>query len=353
MSKVVFLSIKNVSKEDVQKNVKKAMALGEWKKYIHGPKIFLKINGISDQVVPGQCPSPWVLEAVLQEVRGAYPNAEISLGDANLAAAKQLDKASILWGHRELAEKYGARFVNLSDDTFQEVPIDSKIMTKIPLPKTLLEADTILNIPVMKAHCMSLITCCLKNHWGMIPRFRHQYHPVYDQFISDINRFFSKTKFNLVDGTVSMEGNAPRTGITKVCSVIFAGNDRVAVDYKVAQYMGFDPKNVKHIWTSERDGVGSTKNIKLVGDKFYVNPFKSPEPDKQPIFYWETRMRKIPGVKQILFDTPVFNLLAEVATFYNTNIWYNKYGKKYMREIMQTPYAAEFGPIFEKHGIKL
>lgn len=40
MSKVVFLKIKNISKQNVQDTVKKAMKLGNWDKHIKG-KIFV------------------------------------------------------------------------------------------------------------------------------------------------------------------------------------------------------------------------------------------------------------------------------------------------------------------------
>ncbi len=351
MSDVVFLKVTEISGSGVEETVRHAMTLGEWDRYITGNKIFVKINGISDQVVPGQCTSPWVLEAALKVVREKYPHAELSMGDTNLAAAEQFNKAAELWRFKELAEQYNVRLVNLAEDATKEVEVGGKIFKKLELPVTLIDADSILNIPVMKSHCLTTITCCLKNHWGCVPRFRHQYHPVADQCIPDINFYFKKTRFNLIDGTISMEGNAPRTGISKICNVIFASSDRVAADYTVARYMGFDADAITHIKNAEDMGIGSRKNISIIGDPFEINPFKAPEPDKQPIFKYETMFRKIPGVKQILFDTPIFNGLCSIATFYNTNIWYNSEGKKYIRQVMATEYAKEFGPIYDKNHI--
>ncbi len=352
MSDVIFLNVQDISEAGVFATVKKAMELGRWDEFIKGPKIFLKINGISDQVVPGQCTSPWVLEAVIRIVKEQFPEADIAMGDTNLAAAQQFNTAAKLWGFRDLAEKYGIKLVNLAEDEAIEVEVGGKIFKKLTLPKSLVDADSILNIPVMKSHCLTTITCCLKNHWGCVPRFRHQYHVVADQCIPDINYYFKKTRFNLIDGTVSMEGNAPRTGISKVCSVIFASNDRVAADYSVAKYMGFPPENIPHILNAEAMGIGSTKNINIIGDNPVVNPFKWPEPDNQPIFKYEMMFRKVPVLKQILFDTPVFSLLCRIATYYNTNIWYNSEGKKYIRSVMKTEYSKEFGPIYKKHNIE-
>ncbi len=73
MSDVIFLNVQDISEAGVFATVKKAMELGRWDEFIKGPKIFLKINGISDQVVPGQCTSPWVLEAVIRIVKEQFP----------------------------------------------------------------------------------------------------------------------------------------------------------------------------------------------------------------------------------------------------------------------------------------
>jgi hypothetical protein len=158
--------------------------------------------------------------------------------------------------------------------------------------------------------------------------------------------------FNLVDGTICMEGNAPRTGIPKICNVIFAGHDRVAIDYTVAKFMGFDAAKIKHIENAEKMGIGSRNNIKIVGDEFEVIPFMPPKPGDQPIFKYETMFRKSP-LKPLVFDTPLFKCACKIATFYNTKWWYGKKGKKYLKEILKTKYASEFQPIIESKKIKL
>lgn len=344
MPEVVFLKIKEVSKKNVQDTVKKAMQMGNWDKYIKG-KIFIKINSLSDQLVPGQNTSPWIVEAVLETVKNRYPNNEIYVGDADLAADKQLNRAAKLWGNSDLAEKFGMKFVNLSEQPLTKVNFNGLAIKEVEVPQILLDVDTILNLPIAKTHCLTTITCCLKNHWGLLPRFRHQFHPVADQAIPDVNNFFRKTTFNIVDGTIGMEGNAPRTGIPKICNVIFAGPDRVAIDYTVAKYMGFDADKIKHIEVAESLGIGSRKDIKIIGDKFEINPFVAPTPNEQPIFKFETMCRKNKILKPIVFDTPIFKCMCKIATFYNTKWWYGKKGKQYIRDILKTDYKDEFMPI--------
>jgi len=351
MSKVAFVKVKHVE-NGVHEAVWRAMELTDWKKYVNGKKIFVKINGISDQLVPGQCTSPWVVDAVLKKIKEHLPRAEIFIGDANLAATEQLDKSAEVWGIKELVKKYKIKFVNLSHQPLVETHLPGKKVHKLNFPKILLDVDCIVNLPVAKAHCLTKITCCLKNHWGLIPRFRHQYHIYVNDVIADINKFFSKTTYNVVDATICLEGNAPRTGIPKICDVIFAGHDRVSIDTAAAVFMGFDPKKIGHILESEKRGVGETKYT-IVGDKFYVDKFIEPEPSKQPIFFWEMLMRKVPIASYLIFRTPLFKIAAWGATKYNTLWWYNLTGKKYAKEIIfDTWYGKEFRPLWDRSGGK-
>ena len=103
MPKVAFVKFDVVSKENVMENTKRAMRLADWESHVKGSKIFVKINGIADQMIPGVSTSPWVFEAVLQELRRKLPDAEIFVGDADLAAYKQLHKTIKLWGYYNLS----------------------------------------------------------------------------------------------------------------------------------------------------------------------------------------------------------------------------------------------------------
>ena len=352
-SKVAFVKVKH-EENGVQKAVIRAMKLANWKRYVRGKKIFVKINGISDQLVPGQCTSPWVIDTVLSELRKNFPKAKIYIGDANLAAAEQLNRAAKLWGFYELAEKHKAEFINLSEQPLLKTDFKGKVLRDMEVPKILLDVDCIVNLPVAKTHCLTTITCCLKNHWGLLPRFRHQYHLVANQAIPDVNNFFRKTTFNVVDATICMEGNAPRTGVPIIFDSILAGNDRVALDSAVATLFGFNPRKIEHIVNAEKMGLGNI-DFEIIGDKKEFKPkkVKAPEPNKQPIFLLEMNLRKVPIVNFLIFRTKIFDFFAWGATQYNTVWWYNFHGKKYAKKIIyETWYGNEFKELWERTGGK-
>lgn len=337
-SLVLFIKVKQI-RGGVQKAVKTAM-LPLWKKNVlKGSEVFVKVNLISSEYVPGQCTSPMVLDEVLKELTERGYN--VTLGDADLAAARQCNKAAKIWGHKKLAKKYGACFQNLSEDELIKVKLNGRVFKSLDVPKSVLDADSIVNLPVMKTHCLTGLTCSLKHFWGVVPRVRHQYHLVVDDAIADITSFLKpKIAHTIVDGTIAMEGNAPRTGTSKICNVILASTDPVALDAVVAKYMGMPIP--KHVITAANRGVG-VLNYVLQGDDFNPNPFILPKPDKQPIFKWEMAFRKS-ILKPIMFDTSMFEIFAWIATKYNSFWYYRREGIKYAKKIAKTWYAKELAP---------
>jgi uncharacterized protein (DUF362 family) len=335
MSEVLFIRVRP-RPGGVQEATKAAMA-PLWKKHLlPGNKIFVKVNLISSEFVPGQCTSPLVLDEVLKELsENGY---EVTFGDADLAAARQCDKASRIWGHRKLGDKYGAKFQNLSKDKLVRIEINGKVFKTLDVPLCVLEADHIVSLPVMKTHCLTGLTCSLKHFWGVVPRVRHQYHLVVDDAIADITSFLKpKLAYTVADGTICMEGNAPRTGITKICDIIMASIDPVALDTVASKYMGIPVPN--HVKVAAERAVG-TLDFALRGDKFEPNPFLPPNPQKQAIFFWEMTLRKT-ALKPVIFDTPLFEIFSWIATKYNSFWYYKREGIKYALEAAKTWYGKE------------
>jgi len=329
-SEVFFIKVKQVP-NGVQEAVKTAIQ-PLWENHLlRGRKVFVKVNLISSEFVPGQCTSPMVLDEVLKELtENGY---EVTFGDADLAAARQCDTAAKVWGHKRLAEKYGVRFQNLSKDKLIKVKLNGKVFKTLDVPKCVLDADHIISLPVMKTHCLTGLTCSLKHFWGVVPRVRHQYHLVVDDAIADITSFLRpKLAYTVVDGTICMEGDAPRTGKTKICNMIMASTDPVALDVVAAKYMGIPTP--RHVIAASERSVGNL-NYTLKGDEFKPNPFLLPNPDKQPIFYWEMTLRKTP-LKPIIFDTSMFEIFSWIATKYNSFWYYKREGMKYAQETSKT-----------------
>lgn len=347
-SAVSHAKIKGNDKEAVLDAVKKAMQLADWKKHVKGKKIFLKPNLLSDQLVPGQCTSPWVFEGVVKVIR-ELGDVEIYAGDADVATAKQMEKAARTWGIKDVCEKYGVRFVNLSKQPTVKIKVPKgKIFRSLNIPKILADCDCIVTIPVIKTHNVTTMTCSLKNQWGCIPRFRHQFHLVADKCIPELNSAL-KVKFAVADGTVCLEENGPRVGRPKIMNSVFATSDRVAMDTCACNFMQINPKTVGHIQYAEKIGLGDPKyNIR--GDKMESKKFRPALVENHPIVKWELRLRKIPVINELLFKTPIFNIPAFFAAKYNSIWWYHLKGKRWAKKVVRSNpmYLKEFGPLLKR-----
>jgi len=331
-------------RESVQEAVSRIMELADYRKFVRG-SVFLKLNLLSLQVVPGQCTSPYVLEGILKRLREDGFD-EIYVGDANVATVRQVMRAAKRWGVLELCKKYGIKFVNLSKE--KRVKIDSKLFGKIGIPKILLDVDSIVSVPVLKTHNVAEFTCSLKNQWGCLPEVRHNYHLVLDKCIPEINKIV-KPCFSIVDASICMEGSAPVTGKPIIVDSVFASNDLVALDSCCADIIGINRggrRRIDYVKNAEKSGLGNS-NYEIVGDPIKRFRFKPGIARNHPIVFWELVFRRTPVLKWFLFKTPFFKIPAFIASRYNSFFWYNLKGKRYARDVLKKSkiYEEEFGKL--------
>jgi uncharacterized protein (DUF362 family) len=340
-AKVASVRIRARTKEDVLAQVAKAMELAHWQEYVKGKKIFIKPNCVSDRVVPGQCTSPWVVEGVVKMLR-EHTDAELFLGDSDVATTRQFDCMIPAWGYDAICRKYDVKVINLSKQKIVMVQAGGQIFKKIPVPEILTKVDCIVSIPVLKTHVVTKMTGALKNQWGCLTRVRHQYHLNADQCIAEINKFL-KVTFVVADATVCMEGMGPCVGIPKVMNYVFATNDRVALDTLACELMKIDVATVGQISWGKKLGIG-TDMYEIVGDKIKPQKFIPAKMGKHPIVRVEMKLRKVPVLNYILFRTPLFKIPAWMASKYTGSWYYYRSGKKYARDLVKRDdlYSKEF-----------
>ena len=238
-SKVAFVHTAQ-EQQAVFSAVERAMQLADWDRDSEPASIFLKVNLLSREVMPGQCTSPWVFEGVLRQVRQRYPQAQIFYGDCEVATSRQVDDAVRNWGFLAIGQHYDATFVNLSRAPTRSVEV-GPIFGRLDMPAVLLDTEALITIPIIKTHCITPFTGAMKNQWGLLPRARFKFHPVVHEAIAEVNAYFAdRMCLGIADMTVAMEGPGPRVGVPKVCDRILASRDLVALDTLAGQYMGFE-----------------------------------------------------------------------------------------------------------------
>ena len=76
------------------------------------------------------------------------------------------EDAFLMCGYEKLSEKYGVPLLDMKKA--ETVNVDCAGMT-LTVCKPALEVDFLINVPVLKGHCQTRMTCALKNMKGLIP----------------------------------------------------------------------------------------------------------------------------------------------------------------------------------------
>ena len=251
-----------------------------------GDKILLKPNLLaSESAEKSVTTHPVVFEAIisiLQEIKEKKNIKKISYGDSP-GIGKGISVAQKS-GISEVAEKLNIEYADFDEPvgvSFNE-GIKEKSFT---IAKPILEADTIISLPKLKSHALTIMTGAVKNQFGCIPGFRKaEYHlklPDFDDFstmLLDLNKLINP-KLYIMDGIMAMEGNGPRSGNPKKLNVLLLSSDAVALDYVASQIISFDYNLIPTIKMGFKIGFSNKENIEIVGDNIEsvkVNDFKKP-----------------------------------------------------------------------------
>ena len=159
-----------------------------------------------------------------------------------------------LCGYRELSEKYQVPFWDMQKDT--GVDRDCGGMA-LKICSSVEKIDFLINVPVLKGHCQTKITCALKNMKGLIPNTeKRRFHALgLHKPIAHLNMGI-RQDFIVVDnicGDLDFEDG----GNPVVMNRIWAGMDPVLIDAYVCQVMHYQTSDVPYVKLAEELGAGS------------------------------------------------------------------------------------------------
>jgi uncharacterized protein (DUF362 family) len=156
-------------------------------------------------------------------------------------------------GYSALAKQTGVELIDTQGDTY--TARDCKGM-KIEIADSALAVEFMINLPVMKGHCQTSITCALKNNKGiMSDREKRRFHSLgLHKPIAHLNTV-ARNDFIVVDGICGdldfEEGGAPIPA-----GRMLASRDPVLCDAWVADQMGYSLPEVPYIGMAAALGVG-------------------------------------------------------------------------------------------------
>ncbi len=204
--------------------------------------------------------SPAFVSAVIKAIQKANPK-KIIIAEAAAIGCDTMEclEAS---GIKQAAIDAGVDdFIDIkSDKDLLRIPIrDARsAIQKVLLPRFLVEAEHLVNLPIFKSHCSMVFTCALKNMKGVVQdKVHYQMHQTnLAEAMMDIWSVI-KADLNIVDMIRPAEGFGPHFTMPTDFGCVLAGKDPVAVDATACRLTGLDLGIVPYFGPANERGLGN------------------------------------------------------------------------------------------------
>jgi uncharacterized protein (DUF362 family) len=174
-------------------------------------------------------------------------------------------------GIASAAESVGATVLLPEERKFRDYRLNGELLSVWPVYTPILEADKIINIPIVKHHNLSRVTMGMKNWYGILGGRRNQLHQNIDLGIADLATFMRPT-LTILDAYRVLRANGPQGGNlndVQLLKTVVAGVDPVAIDAYGATFLGLRAEQIPYINIGHARGLGN-KNFSELQVK-YVN----------------------------------------------------------------------------------
>jgi uncharacterized protein (DUF362 family) len=198
-------------------------------------RIFIKPNLSHPEYLPGVVTSPKLIQELIGLLRNG--NSEVIVGESNgfnYPCWSAFEKTGV----ETAVKKAGGTVINLSEDKVVEVKFQGITpLKRLFLPKTILDADAVVDLPLMKTHEFMTYSGAIKNLFGCVPSNKRIYlHPYLPEVMYRLYSLF-KPELTIMDARTGIEGNGPTKGKPVKMGLMLTGNDALAVDITAARVM--------------------------------------------------------------------------------------------------------------------
>ncbi len=217
-----------------------------------GAQISLKPNLVVGRPAAGGATThPEILAGIIEYLQEhGHKNIEIIEGSW---VGDDTGRAFATCGMNDVGKRYGVKLYDLKEDsaTAIETPVG-----KIRVCNRALASDFLINLPVLKGHCQTRMTCALKNMKGCITdsEKRRFHRDGLDECIAALATAIIPA-VTIVDG-ICGDLDFEEGGNPVQANRMLLGADPVKLDAYVCSLMGLNPMQVGYIPLAEEYGIG-------------------------------------------------------------------------------------------------
>jgi uncharacterized protein (DUF362 family) len=272
-----ILSIRKIAEDDVYTAVVKVLKdLQASQLMKENMKILVKPNLLGphhpDRAVTTH---PKVIRAIIKWLKQYKPE-KIYVGDSSGGkSSKKTLQAFEKSGILQVCEEEEAVAIPLEKTERRIYKISNPlVLDQIVSTHLIADVDLIINVPKIKTHELTALTCAIKNMFGTVLLVNkakiHAKFTTMDTFNAALVDVYSvsKPQLTIVDGYLCQEGKGPAAGDVVKLDLIVGGYDGVAVDTLVSRIIDLNPKKVLYLHKAENQGLGSMNlaNFTLKGN---------------------------------------------------------------------------------------
>jgi uncharacterized protein (DUF362 family) len=180
----------------------------------------------------------------------------VLVGDNTTNAAQRTLPRS---GIQQAAQKAGAESDLLDTRKFRKMALKGKVLSEWEVYADAVEADKLINVPIVKHHGLCKATLGIKNLMGLAGGARNRFHQDLSNTLADLASFVKPTLV-VVDAVRILTANGPNGGSladVERRDTIAASVDQVAADAFAATLLGLRPADVGYIAESAARGLGA------------------------------------------------------------------------------------------------
>lgn len=165
-------------------------------------------------------------------------------------------------GVYEFASEINVPLINLDTAEYVRTKVSRGCVRDIEIPKLVLDADVLINVPKLKRHSLTRVTVGAKNLIGLLHRrSRRRIHSFgLERAILELSKLIP-SQLTIVDGTTVSERAV--FGFQRALNLLVGSDDVFAVDYFCCRFLGVHPKDIGHIRLALEEGLLDQKRIAL------------------------------------------------------------------------------------------
>ncbi|MFX1363950.1 MAG: DUF362 domain-containing protein [Promethearchaeota archaeon] len=196
---------------------------------------------------------------------------DISIGEG-FSDDEHAEDAFNKLGYNNLKERYGVKLINTSSRPFKKIDMGCDFL--VNFSSDALEADYIIDLPVLKTHSQAVVSLGIKNLKGYISiPSRKKFHGA--DPIKNLHFNVAKLANNIppcltvIDGIYTLERGPTLDGKAHRSNILVASTDILSADLVGTKLLDIEPSIVPHLVQAakDRNRTTSLSEIEIVGEK--------------------------------------------------------------------------------------